>query len=163
MYNIYGGDDCQSNITITGETTKLFRLETAVEEDASFCKHDEAYNCFDEACGNCSSSLDTDAFVTTSNIKAVLEDPFGCFELLHETDNVTAASGANNSELFNIESNSASRFLDTENDQDAVTEYWNYFFEKSCGVEWLAEMTASTAPSTMPASNKKSKKQKKTS
>ena len=43
-YNLYGGGGlvpCQeSNITITGETSKLFLLETAVKEDASFCEHD---------------------------------------------------------------------------------------------------------------------------
>ena len=176
-YNVYGGglDPCQeSNITITGETTKLFLLDTAVEEDA-LCEHDvlylpdgttmtaytklhkieckadvmemEAYNCVDEACQNCSASMDMDAFVTTSNIKAVLEDPFACFSMLNATDNVTA-SGAT-SEFFNIESFSAQRFLETENQKNVVAEYWNYFFQTSCGDEWLVEVTASTAPSTM--------------
>ena len=179
-FNIYGGGGlvpCQeSDITITGETTKMFVLETAAEEDA-LCNHDvlylpdgtnftaysklhniectadvmeiEVYTCFDEACRNCSSSMDMDAFVTTSNIKVLLEDPFACVETFNATDNGTASGGL--LEFWNhIESMSAQhRFLDTENDQDAVAEYWNYFFEKSCGVEWLAEVTASTASSMM--------------
>ena len=176
-YNIYGGglDPCQdanlANITMTGATTKLFRLDTAVEEDA-LCEHDvlnlpdgttmtvytktqkiectadvmemTAYNCVDEACQNCSASMEMDAFVTTRNIQAVLEDPFECFAMLNATDNVTA-SGAT-SEFFNIESLSAQRFLENENQETVVAEYWNYVFQTSCGDEWLVEVTASTAP-----------------
>ena len=178
-YNIYGGglDPCQeSNIMITGATTKLFLLDTAVEEDTSFCEHDvhylpdgttvvaytklhkikcnadmmevEAYHCVDEACQNCSSSMYMDAFATTRNIKAVLDDPFVCFEMLNATDNDVMASGAT-SEFFNIESFSAQRFLETEHQKNAAAEYWNYFFGTSCGDDWLVEVTASTAPSTM--------------
>ena len=179
-YNIYGGglDPCQdSNIMITGATTKLFRLDTAVEEeDASFCEHDvhyrpdgtnvvaytklrklkctadmmevAAYHCVDEACQNCSASLYMDAFATTRNIKAVLDDPFVCFAMLNATDNDVMASG-DTSEFFTIEAFSAQRFLETENQKNAAAEYWNYFFGTSCGDEWLDEVTASSAPSTM--------------
>ena len=196
-YNLYGGGGlvpCQeSNITITGETTKLFVLDTtAIEEDA-LCEHHvlylpdgtnytaytkmnkvecnangmelELYTCFDEACRNCSSSMDMDGFATTSNIKikAVLEDPFGCFKMLNATDNNGMASGAISDINNHIELTSAQHhFLETENDKDDVAEYWNYFFGTACGIEWLVEVvTASTAPSTMPESNKKSEKQKK--
>ena len=179
-YNIYGGglDPCQdSNIMITGATTKLFRLDTAVEEeDAAFCEHDvhylpdgtnvvaytklhkiqctadmmevAAYHCVDEACQNCSASLYMDAFATTRNIKAVLDDPFVCFAMLNATDNDVMASG-DTSEFFTIEAFSAQRFLETENQKNAAAEYWNYFFGTSCGDEWLVEVTASTASSTM--------------
>ena len=79
----------------------------------------------------------------------MLENPFGCVETFNATDNGTA-SGAFMEFWNHIESMSAQhRYLDTGNDQDAVAEYWNYLFGKSCGVEWLGEVTASTAPSMM--------------
>ena len=174
-YNVYGGgvNPCnESNIAFSGETTKLFMFETEFEEDA-LCEHDiiygpngttitaytklqrieckpdvmevEAYNCFDDACMNCSSSMEMDAFVTTSNIQAVLEDPFGCFEMLNATENRTAFAG-DISDFFNVDTMSAQRFLKS-GDKNDIEEYWNYFFEKSCGDEWLAKVKASKAPS----------------
>ena len=97
----------------------------------------EAYNGVDEAGGNCSSSLDMEAFVTTSSIskpcKKTRLNASRC--MLNVTDNVTA-SGAT---FFNIKSMS-------RRSASAVAEYWNYFFGTLCGDKWLAEVMASTAP-----------------
>mmetsp|Transcript_35416 Transcript_35416/g.40274 ORF Transcript_35416/g.40274 Transcript_35416/m.40274 type:complete len:227 (-) Transcript_35416:365-1045(-) len=173
-YNIYGAGvaPCnESNIAFIGETTKLFQFETKLEEDA-LCEHDiidgpngpatvytklqriecksdvmevEAYNCFDDACMNCSKSMEFDAFVTTRNIQDVLEDPFGCFEMVNATENRTAVDG-DISEFFNIDTMSAQRFL-TSGDKNDIEEYWNYFFGTACGDEWLATVKDSHVPS----------------